>query len=313
MKLFVTGGTGVLGRSVVPKLVAAGHEVRAVSRREEASAHLRAAGAEPVAVDLFDAGAVRDAVQGSEAVLHLATSIPPVKEASRKGAWDTNERLRTEATENLVRAAIDAGATRFVKESISFLYEDRGSEWIDETVPVHAPSAMSGTLRGEELVRGFEGDGRAAVVLRFGLFYGGEGNRDTKDKLRLARWRVTTVPGAPDDYVSIVHVDDAAAAVVAALHAPSGTYNVCDDDPPTRREVVDAFAEAFGTHRLHPIPGWLVKLFGGGGASLLLASQRVSNRRFRDATGWAPQYPNARVGWRAVAAAHRHEQVSSGV
>lgn len=304
MKLFVTGATGVIGRAVVPLLVGAGHDVRAVARRSEAAEALRLAGAAPVTVDLFDPDAVKQAVAGADAVLHLATNIPPLARAARKSSWASNNRLRTEATRNLVAAAEATGTTRFVKESITFTYLDRGDAWIDESAPTLEPVGLLGpTLEGEDLARGFGERGTGvAVVLRFGLFYGGVGNRNTLEMLRLARFGRSTIAGRPEAFMSSVHVDDAAAAAVAALDVPAGTYNVGDDEPLTRRAHLDAFAAAFGTRRLRPTPGWVLRRAGGEAATALLASQRVSNEGFRDAAGWTPRYASAREGWNAVAA-----------
>jgi nucleoside-diphosphate-sugar epimerase len=109
--------------------------------------------------------------------------------------------------------------------------------------------------------------------------------------------------GPPDGYVSSIHTSDAASAVVAALGAPTGIYNVVDDKPLTRREYVDAFARAFGFRRLHLIPPIIVKVAGGAAVKALLRSQRVSNAAFRSATGWSPAIPDAIEGWAAVAAA----------
>jgi nucleoside-diphosphate-sugar epimerase len=301
MKVFLTGATGVVGRLVVPELVAAGHDVRAVSRRAEAAATVRAAGAEPVAVDLFDAVTVRDAVAGSEAVVHLATNVPRLRRAARREAWAMHDRLRVEATTHLVAAARAAGAARFVKESITFTYRDAGDGWIDEDAPVLGGPGLDATLRGEDLALDFAADGGSAAVLRFGLFYGGPGNRGTDEALRLARWRRSTVAGAPGAFMSSIHAQDVATAVVAALGLPTGVYNVVDDEPLPRQDYLDAFTGAFGIARVRPTPPRLMQLVARGLADGLIASQRVSNRRFRDATGWAPRHPSAREGWAQVA------------
>jgi nucleoside-diphosphate-sugar epimerase len=303
MKVFLTGATGVAGRATVPALLAAGHDVRAVSRRPEASAVLEAAGAEPVTVDLFDANAVADAVVGSEAVVHLATNVPELSKAARPKGWEQHNRLRVDATRNLVAAARATGATRFVKESITFVYADGGDAWLDEASPLlRELGLLAPTIEGEQLALGFEADGGIAVVLRFGLFYGGAGNRGTDENLKLARWRRSLVAGDPADYMSSIHCDDVARAVVAALSVPSGVYNVADDEPLTRGDYLAAFGAAFGVKTPKPTPARLVKLFGGAGAEALVASQRVRNRKFREASGWTPTYPDARVGWAAVAA-----------
>jgi nucleoside-diphosphate-sugar epimerase len=302
MKVFVTGATGALGRAAVPQLVAAGHDVTAVARSDAKAAGLRAVGAEPVAVDLFDAGAVRAAVAGSDGVAHLATHIPATRDAVKTSAWADNNRLRTEATHNLVDAAVATGAKVFVKESITFTYEDRGAEWIDEDVPVGGGSPIvAPTLQGEQIAARFTGDGRRGVVLRFGLFYGPD-NPMTAEGLRLARWRASRVAGKANGYVSSIHTDDAGAAVVAALDAPAGTYNVTDNEPLTRREYLDAFSAAFGLPKLRVTPGWVLTMVAGRKAGLLLASQRVRNAKFRAATGWSPSHPSAREGWAEVAA-----------
>jgi len=305
MKVFVTGATGVVGRPTVRDLLAAGYEVRAVARRPESVDALRAAGAEPVSVDLFDRDAVVDAVAGSEAVLHLATHVPPVRDSRKRGAWDLHNRLRTETTEHLVAGARATGATRFVKESITFVYADGGDRWLTEGSPLGAVAMLAPTLRGEEIALGSASDTCRVSVLRFGLFYGGIGNRGTDEALRLARWHAAILGGRPNAYTSSTHVDDAARAVVAALDAPTGIYNAVDDEPLTRRDHLVAFAAAFGISRPWLTPGWLLRLLGGDGAAALLASQRVSNRKLRDATGWTPAYPSARDGWPQVAAEHR--------
>ena len=167
-----------------------------------------------------------------------------------------HNRLRTEATENLVAAAEANGVTRFVKESITFVYPDAGDEWITETTPPDpAMTAMAPTLEGEQRALAFaDRPGCSAVVLRYGLFYGGAGNRGTDEMLRLARWRMSTVAGRPDAYMSSVHADDAATAALAALDAPTGTYNVVDDEPLRRADYLAAASSAYRLGRLRTDP-----------------------------------------------------------
>lgn len=302
MRVFMTGATGVIGPPTVARLIEAGHEVRAVSRREEASASLRAAGAEPVAVDLFDGDAVKAAVAGSDAIAHLATKVPPFPQMMKAKSWATHNRLRTEATRHLVDAAKTHGIGRIVKESITFIYADGGDAWLDETSPLTlTPGLMAPTVEGEQIALGLADAGGASVALRFGLFYGGA-NRGTDEMLRLAKWRASMVAGKGDAYMSSVHAEDVATAVVAALDAPTGIYNVCDDEPLTRRDALGAFSAAFGLKRLRTNPAWMMRVLAGKAASSLIASQRVSNGKFRDATGWSPNYPSLREGWRAEAA-----------
>lgn len=293
----------MLGRSALPALLAAGHEVRAVARDDAKAKHLAAVGAEPCRVDLFDAPAVIEAVDGVEAVVHLATNVPPMSKMALPPAWRTHNRLRTEATRNLLDAARTHAVPRFVKESITFTYPDRGNEWIDESVPPDdSVKLLRPTLEGERFVARFGAEHGTGVVLRFGLFYGPE-NRSTDEILSLAHARIGPIPGAARGFVSSIHVDDAATAVLSALDAPSGVYNVVDDEPLTRRDYTDAFAAAFDLPKLRITPSVAVRVVGGSGAKALSASQRVSNQRMRSTTGWAPVYPSAREGWVSVAAA----------
>jgi nucleoside-diphosphate-sugar epimerase len=307
MKVFLTGATGAIGPATVRGLLEKGHQVRAVARSDDKAAQLRELGAEPVAVDLFDADAVKGAVDGSEAVLHLATNVPLLRRMATKKGWAMHNRLRTTATEMLVDAALTTGVTRFVKESVSFVYPDGGHAWIDEsTLPDKSIEMLQPTLEGERIVDRFTAGGGQGVVLRFGSFYGPTA-RVTDEALRLARWRMSMVGGKQEAFVSSIHTDDVAGSAVAALDAPAGIYNVVEDEPVTRRDYLDAFSAAFGVRKLRPTPTWLVKLMSGGAAAAVIRSWRVSNKKFRDATGWSPRYPSVREGWPAVA---REREVS---
>jgi nucleoside-diphosphate-sugar epimerase len=289
-----------LGRSVVAGLANKGHQVRGVARSSEKETWLRAHGAEPVVVDLFDGPAVKDAVAGSDAVLHLATSIPEMKKMIRAAAWDTNNRLRTLTTRLLVDAALDHGVRRFVAESISFCYPDRGAEWIDETVPFIDEPFVHSVIDLETEVARFAEQGGRGVVLRFGLFYGPEA-RGTDEMLLVARRRIAPLLGAPDAYTSSIHTDDAARAVIASLDVPAGTNNFCDE-PLTRRAVANAFASAFGLKRPRFVPPFVQRAASRKSGDILMRSQRVSNARFRGAADWEPEFPTVEVGYRDIAA-----------
>jgi nucleoside-diphosphate-sugar epimerase len=306
MKVFVAGATGVLGRATVPRLIAAGHEVRGVARSPEKAEQLRAQGAEPIEVDLFDADAVRAAIDGFDTVVHMATSIPPVAKGWRSKAWDMNNRLRREGTPIMTAAAIDAGVTRFVKESVCFFYADQGDDWINEDSPVEEGPFSSPTLDAERAAVAFTGDGRTGVALRFGLFYSPDA-RSIDECLTVAKKGVGPMVGQPEAYQPSIHVDDAATAIVAALDAPSGIYNVADQ-PITKAEWNAAFAEAFGIDkRMRKVPK-VVLAAGGDKVNVLAASRRVSSDRFMKATGWTPLHPDAIVGLKATAEQWRSKQ-----
>jgi nucleoside-diphosphate-sugar epimerase len=295
MKVFLTGGTGVIGIRALPALVAAGHEVTAVARSGAKADLVRAMGATPVAVDLFDAAAVKAAVDGHEAVVNLATNIPPMSKAALARAWATNERLRSEASNHLVDAALATGATRFVQESIAFPYVDQGDAWIDEDTPLEHEGAFTGAADAEAAAARFTASGGTGVVLRFAQFHG-PGSSHVEAFNAMARKRINPFVGDPDGYVSFVHADDAGTAAAAALAVPSGVYNVADDEPLTRREAGLAVAEALGVKPPKAVPA-PVRATMPRSAKLLMKSLRISNARFKQASGWAPAHPSIRGSW----------------
>jgi len=300
MRVFVAGGTGTLGRPTVRLLVAAGHAVRALARTPERGDVLRALGAEPVVADFFDARAMTAALEGSEAIFHLATRIPPVTRMRKLSAWRDNDRLRSQGASILVNAALAVSARIYVQESITFLYQGLGDTQIFETAPVDAPQPLASARDAERETARFSARGGQGVVLRFGAFYGPTAP-STLATIAAARRRWFPIIGAGDHYMSSIHVDDAAAATVAALQAPAGIYNVVDDEPLSMREYVGALTDAFRLKPARHAPLWLARLLFGSRVDLLTRSQRVNNTMFKAVTGWSPRHPSVRQGWRAVA------------
>lgn len=301
MKVFVAGATGAIGRFAVPALVAAGHQVTGVARTEAKAAQLVAQGATPATVSIFDRDALAAALAGHDAIVNVATHIPPTSEAAKPGAWAENDRIRREGSATLVDAALAAGVGRYVQEAISFTYPDRGDAWIDEEVPLDAPEALASVLAAEASARRFTEAGGVGVVLRFGALYG-PGSEQSEVQVRLARRHVGLQMGRPGGYVSSLHLADAGTAVAAALTAPAGAYNAVDDEPVTRRAAAAALGAAVGARPWLHLPGRAARLMARGPMAALLRSQRVSNARLREATGWAPRYPSVREGWAAYVA-----------
>ena len=300
MRVFVAGGTGTLGRPTVQLLVAAGHEVRALARSGERAARLRSLGAEPVVGDLFDVRAMTAAVDGCDAILHLATRIPPLAKMRKLSAWRDNDQLRSHGASVLVNAGLAVGARIYVQESITFLYRGLGDTWLYETAPIDAPQPLASARDAERETARFSARGGQGVVLRFGLFYAANAP-STHDTVRLARWRLFPIVGRGDQFVSSVHVDDAAAAVVAALGVPAGIYNVADDEPLPMRDYVGALTDAFGFHRAWRLPLAIARPLFGPSIEVFVRSQRVATTMFKAVSSWAPRHPNVREGWRAVA------------
>jgi nucleoside-diphosphate-sugar epimerase len=286
MRIFVAGGTGVIGRPTVARLVAAGHQVTVLARSVEKAAEVRAMGAVPAEIDLFDVDAVRAAVSGHDAVVNLATHIPPPSRASSASAWAENDRIRTEGSRNLVDAALQAGASVFVQESLAFWYADAGDEWVAPGAPLTGGALIASVQTAEANVSRFAEAGGRGIVLRFGRFYDAASDY-SRLQVRAATVGISAEVGAPDGYQPLIGVGDAADAVVAALDAPSGTYDVVDDDPLTRREVDVVVARAVGRKRLHrPLDRLLRR--AGPGAEAFTRSMRVANDRLKAVTDWRP-------------------------
>jgi nucleoside-diphosphate-sugar epimerase len=300
MKIFVVGATGVLGKRAVARLVEAGHDVSGVARSPEKAELLRGVGATPVTVDLDDDAAVKDAVDGHEVVANLATHIPSLTKMAFRSAWKENDAVRRHLSRRLADAALDTGASRYIQESIAFMYADGGDAWIDEDSPLDVPDYVESGIVAESQARRVTDAGATGIVLRFGGFHTPD-SEQTQMEVRAGRRGICPMIGDPDGYLSSVVVDDCAAAVVAALGAPAGIYNVVDDEPLTRREYAAALAAALGKKKLRLPPRVAAKMTGPAG-ELLRRSERVSNRRFKDATNWTPRYPSMREGWQAVVA-----------
>ncbi len=298
MRIFVAGATGVIGRRVVPLLAAAGHRVTGIGRTPEKQNLLLQLGAEAVALDLFDAAAVRSAVAGHDIVINLATSIPPSSRAFLPWAWRENTRIRRFASKNLADAAYAAGAERFIQESFAPIYADNGDEWIDERSLVNAPSYARAVIDAEAAAAQFAQTGRNGITLRFAFFYGPDSGY-LLDTIRMVRKGWAPTFGRPEGFMSSVSHDDAASAVVAALGATAGVYNVADDEPVRRREYFDSLANAIGAGPPKFPPAWLAHLVGSVG-EMLSRSQRISNRKLKEETGWTPRLRSAKEGWNTV-------------
>jgi nucleoside-diphosphate-sugar epimerase len=304
MRIFFTGATGVVGRRAVPQLIRAGHQVTAVVRSDNDAAWATEIGAIPAAVDLFDRGAVSEAVSGHDGVIHFATAIPPQAKMTKRRSWRANDRLRTEATANLVDSALRHDAHTFVQESVTFSYADGSDRWLDEDSPIEPVwDSLDSALEAEREVGRFSTGSRRGVILRLSRLYGP--GRTSAELMDAVAARKLPIVGTGDNLVSHLHVDDAASAIIAALDSPAGTYNVSDDEPVSSAEDLGLLASALAAPPPRRVPAWVAKALAGSAAGLLTVSHRVSNRRFRDVTGWAPVHPSVATGWSSVIAGHQ--------
>jgi nucleoside-diphosphate-sugar epimerase len=306
MRIFVAGASGVIGRPLVRQLIAGGHEVTGMTRREGRAQEIRDAGAEAVVCDVFDRQALTAAVAAAEpqVVIHELTSLPAKLDITEKGVYDANNRIRTEGTRNLVAAAQAAGARRLVAQSIGFLYAPLGGWVKSENDPVmeQAPgefgASLAATLELERRV--LEAEGLDGLVLRYGLFYGpGSSYGSDGHQASEVRRRRFPIVGGGDGVFSFVHVEDGAAATIAACErgAP-GIYNVCDDEPAAVRDWAPVYAEAIGAKRPLRVPKLIARLVAGPAAVAFATTLRgASNEKAKRELGWQPIYRSWRQGF----------------
>lgn len=291
--IVITGATGVVGRRAVRELLSRGHRIVGVTRSARGRSLLEKLGAGTVEADVFDQPALVRAFADADVVINLLTHVPPADRMALPGAWDENDRLRREASAVVARAAQTVGATRLVQESLAFLYADGGDAWLDEDSPVIGGGTTTAALAAEtNATHLFAGD---TVILRFGMFIGPDSHL-SRANVEDARRGISPTVGRRDAYQPTLWLDDAGAAVASAVVAPAGTYNVADDDPPTRADIDAALAAVVGRDALRPpvteIPPEMEPLG---------RSQRVCSRKLQAATGWTPQVRAGTDGWRPVA------------
>ena len=307
MRVFVAGASGAIGRPLVPRLVAAGHEVTGTTRSEERAEAIRAAGARSAICDALDADALRAAVveAAPQVVVHELTALPHRFNPRDKQMYAPTNRVRREGTRNLIAAAQVAGAQRLVCESIAFAYATgERPEVKEEDAPLalEAPLPFGDSVRAiEEMERAVVGPGGLeGLVLRYGWFYGpGTYFADDGSVARDVRRRRLPVIGKGVGRYSFVHVDDAASATVAAVErgAP-GVYNVVDDEPAPQREWLSVYADSMGAKKPLRVPVWVARLAMGKIATMADVQAGASNAKARRELGWGPRWPSWRQGFR---------------
>jgi nucleoside-diphosphate-sugar epimerase len=295
VKIFIAGGSGVIGRRVIPILREAGHEVTGLSRSQQSDSILEWTGAHPIRASLTSPDELRDAVRGHDVVINLATSVPPASRVLFAGAWKKMDEIRRTGSADLVAASAAGGVRRFIQESFAPIYADQADRWIDESSRVEPAAFNRSVLDAERNAQSFRGPW---VVLRFAYFYG-EDSEFTQQMMSMVRHGWAASFGRPEGFFSSISHDDAASAVFAAINAPPGIYNVVDDEPLTRRELNDSLADALGVRHPRFLPAWITKWTGSVGETLA-RSQRISNRKLRASSNWSPKNSSVRHGWRTL-------------
>ena len=315
MKVFVAGATGALGRTLVPQLVARGHEVVGMTRSASKQDLVRSLGARPVVADALDPDAVAQAVAAAEpeVIVHELTALSgkmsarDMRHPERAAMATMTNRLRTEATDYLLAAGRAVGARRFVAQSFAaFRWASTGgpvqteADPLDPNPPAGLRAPLVGILHLERAVTAIEwGEG---LVLRYGGFYGPGTAVSLAPDAQIAapiRKRRFPIVGDGGGVWSHVHVDDAAAATVAAVdHGRPGIYNIVDDEPAPVREWLPALASALGAKPPRRIPRWLGRLGAGEAATVMMTDARgASNAKAKRELGWQLRYPSWRQGF----------------
>ncbi len=305
MRVFVAGATGAIGRRLVPQLVARGYQVAATTRSPEKAERLRALGAEPVVVDGLDAIAVGGAVARAEpeVVIHQMTSLAGLGNLRRfDREFAVTNRLRTEGTDHLLAAAAAAGVRRFIAQSYTGWNNVRAGGPVKTEEDPLDPAPPSAQRESLDAIRYLEHAVLDAapiegVVLRYGSFYGPGASEELVELIR--RRRLPIVGGGTGIW-SFVHIDDAAAATVAAVErGEPGIYNIVDDEPAPVVECLPYLAEAVGAKAPLRVPVWLGRLAAGEVAvSIMTQIRGSSNAKAKRELGWQPVWRSWREGFR---------------
>jgi nucleoside-diphosphate-sugar epimerase len=303
MRVFVAGASGAIGTRLVPQLIDRGHEVIGTFRSPGNAERVRALGAQPLALDLLDASAVRKAVleTGPEAIVHQATALADVRfSRNLDRTFAQTNRLRTEGTDALLAAAREAGVRRFVAQSFaSARYAREGGPVKTEDDPLD-PTPVPATRETNAAMRYLDQavTDAGGIALRYGGFYGAPND----GLLAPVRKRQFPIVGDGGGVSSFIHLEDAAAATVLALeHDGAGIYNIVDDEPAPVREWLPVLAEVLGAKPPRHFPRWLARLFAGEAAVMMGTESRgASNAKAKRELGWTPSHPTWREGFAAA-------------
>jgi 2-alkyl-3-oxoalkanoate reductase len=304
MRVFVAGATGAIGRRLIPQLVAAGHEVTATTRSPAKVQQLRKLGAEPVVVNGLDQAAVTRAVVATrpDAIVHQMTALAGTSDLRHFDRWfATTNRLRTTGTDILLAAAGEAGVERFVAQSYTGWSNPRTGGWVKTERDGLDPHLLKMQEESLAAIRHLEQVVPAAplqgIVLRYGNFYGPGASEPLVELIRKRRFPVI---GDGTGVWSWTHLDDAAAAAVAALEGSArGLYNITDDEPAPVSEWLPYLARVVGARPPMRVPEWLAGLLAGAVAVRWMTEGRgSSNEKAKRELAWQPRWRSWREGFR---------------
>jgi nucleoside-diphosphate-sugar epimerase len=309
MRVFVAGATGAIGRELVPRLVAAGHEVHGMTHSESKQAMLYKLGAVPVVTDALDPDQVAKAVAKArpDVIVHQLTAIGPLDMRHFDRSFALTNRLRTEGTDYLLSAGQAVGVRRFVAQSYFGAYARTGGIVKSEEDPLD-PTPVRGMRETVAAIRHLEEAVLGArwtegIVLRYGGFYGpGTSLAPDGEQSALVRKRKYPLVGDAGGVWSFIHVSDAAEATVAAIeHGSRGIYNIVDDDPAPVAEWLPELAQELGAKKPMHVPRFIGRLFAGEvGVAMMTELRGASNAKAKRELGWRPAHPTWREAFAAL-------------
>lgn len=302
MRVFITGATGIIGKRIVTQLVHQNHEVVGLARSDKNVTELEAMGAIPRRGDLFQPEQLIEISKDCEAILHMATKIP-LKPIPKAKDWIMNDRIRTEGTRNLITAAEQNGIKTFIQQSVIFTFGDqRGADIYQDTpLPDQVSDNLLSNLEMEDMLT--QHPTLQYIILRFGWFYSAD-SAQTQNMLQMTKKGFFPVIGKGQNFVNMIHADDAANAVVHALQQAKqlqrSTFNITDFSPIPLKDMIMAMAEATRGRKPMHIPKVLARLMTGKAAvDFLTASMQIQPPN--NFGVWTPKYPDFRAGIKEAA------------
>ena len=298
-RILVVGGSGVIGRQLVPLLVARGHRVTVLARSDASAQAVEAMGAQSVRGDILAPDTLGAAAAAQDVIVHLATRIPRAF-PGRPDDFAENDRIRSEGTRHLLAAAESAGVARVVLQSIIWVHGDHGETWIDETAAIKPARLTRSAVDLETQGGAFAArTGAAVTTLRCGSLYAADAWH-TREVVRRLRGRTLPIVGDGANYQGFVHADDAAAAFAAAATSAgsTGTFFVTDDEPARMADFLRWLALAAGASAPLHLPAFMARLaLGAEMEAAYGASLRCRNDQIKQQLGWAPRYATFRDGY----------------
>jgi nucleoside-diphosphate-sugar epimerase len=305
MRVFVAGGTGVMGRRLVPQLVARGHQVTATTTSAGKLGLLEQLGAEGMVMDGLSAASVGEAVAAARpnAIVHEMTALsvarngrPNFRHPERLTA--ATNRLRAEGTDHLLAATEATGVSHIVAQSVASWTGIGEGGQVSEEDPL--PSEEVGPkMRGAVQALRYVEDvvvNAGGAALRYGGFYGPGA---TNDLVELVRKRRFPLVGGGTGYFNWVHLDDAASATVRAVEQQAnGVFNIVDDEPAPVSEWLPYLAESAGARRPMRLPKWVAQLLAGEMVKIMTDGRAFSNAKAKRELGWELRYPSWRQGFK---------------